>query len=154
MASQREIAEQLFEAALTLDPAERNAFLSSKCGTASELRRMVDDLLAEDARAGSFLQHPPLDFLNNAMGQALVDQTAFDTNGTSSRPMLAARLKSGYILMTRFEILRYLNRGGMGEVYAAWDSELHEFVALKTIRPEIMSDPSVIRYFKDEVKQA
>jgi Tol biopolymer transport system component len=42
----------------------------------------------------------------------------------------------------------------MGEVYEAWDSELRERIALKTIRPEIASSPSVIDRFKQEVKQA
>jgi len=63
-------------------------------------------------------------------------------------------LLSGQIVAGRFEILRFLNSGGMGEVYEAWDSELKESVALKTIRPEIASSPSVIDRFKQEVKQA
>jgi len=54
----------------------------------------------------------------------------------------------------RFRILRFLNSGGMGEVYEAWESELAERVALKTIRPGIASRPSVIERFKREVKQA
>jgi serine/threonine protein kinase len=63
-------------------------------------------------------------------------------------------LLPGQIVAGRFEILRFLNSGGMGEVYEAWDSELRESVALKTIRPEIASSPSVIDRFKQEVKQA
>lgn len=63
-------------------------------------------------------------------------------------------LVPGQIVAGRFEILRFLNSGGMGEVYEAWDSELRERVALKTIRPEIASSPSVIDRFKQEVKQA
>jgi eukaryotic-like serine/threonine-protein kinase len=55
MASQRKLFEQLFEAALALKPAERDAFLNKECRTDLELRRMVEALLADDARAGSFL---------------------------------------------------------------------------------------------------
>jgi serine/threonine protein kinase len=63
-------------------------------------------------------------------------------------------LPSGQIVAGRFEILRFLNSGGMGEVYEAWDSDLKERIALKTIRPEIASSPSAIDLFKSEVKQA
>ncbi|MBV9483849.1 MAG: protein kinase [Acidobacteria bacterium] len=56
--------------------------------------------------------------------------------------------------MGRFRIVRFINSGGMGEVYEAWDSELGERVALKTIRPEIASFPPVIERFKQEVRQA
>jgi hypothetical protein len=64
MASQRELVEQLFEAALALKITERDAFLDKECGGEPELIRMVEDLLAEDAAAGSFLQHPTRDFLD------------------------------------------------------------------------------------------
>ena len=39
----------------------------------------------------------------------------------------------GSLIANRFEILRFLNRGGMGEVYEAWDAELKERVALKAV---------------------
>ncbi len=65
MATQPEFVEQLFEAALALKPAEREAFLDQACAD-PELRRTVEELLAEDANAGSFLEHPPFDFLGQA----------------------------------------------------------------------------------------
>src|SRR5580704_17284206 len=68
MAGQRELVEQLFEAALALEPTEREAFFDQVCGDDPELRRMVEDLLAEDARAGSFLRHPPFDLLGKTAG--------------------------------------------------------------------------------------
>lgn len=70
------------------------------------------------------------------------------------RHKAAQSLVPGQIVARRFEILRFLNSGGMGEVYEAWDSDLRESIALKTIRPEIASSPSVIDRFKQEVKQA
>jgi serine/threonine protein kinase len=51
-------------------------------------------------------------------------------------------------------VLQFLSRGGMGEVYEAWDVELNEAVALKTIRPQISSNTEVIERFKREVRQA
>src|SRR5437016_1635725 len=63
-------------------------------------------------------------------------------------------LVSGQVVAGRFRILRFISSGGMGEVFEAWDSELGEMVALKTIRPEIASFPSIIDRFKQEVRQA
>jgi serine/threonine protein kinase len=47
------------------------------------------------------------------------------------------RFRPGELVCGRFYIIRFIARGGMGELYQAEDLELHEVVALKTIRPEI-----------------
>ena len=62
MAGRQEFVEQLFESALALEPTEREDFLDRVCGDDPELRRRVEELLAEDKAAGSFLEHPPFDF--------------------------------------------------------------------------------------------
>ena len=41
--------------------------------------------------------------------------------------------RTGDVVAFRFRIVRYLAKGGMGELYEAEDLELHERVALKTI---------------------
>ncbi|HEV2691139.1 MAG TPA: serine/threonine-protein kinase, partial [Bryobacteraceae bacterium] len=58
----------------------------------------------------------------------------------------------GQILSGRYCIVRFINRGGMGEVYEAEDLELHEHVALKTLRPEIAGDAPSIAHFKQEIQ--
>ena len=69
-------------------------------------------------------------------------------------PQTREELSPGSVLIARFKIVRFLNRGGMGEVYEAWDSDLREVVALKTIRPEMASEASMVEYLKEEVRQA
>ncbi|HWZ31716.1 MAG TPA: protein kinase [Bryobacteraceae bacterium] len=59
---------------------------------------------------------------------------------------------AGQILAGRYRIVRFLGRGGMGEVYEAEDLELREHVALKTLRPEIASDTRSIARFKQEIQ--
>ena len=62
--------------------------------------------------------------------------------------------QTGDILASRFRIVRYLARGGMGELYEAEDLELHERVALKTILSTIAGDERSILLFKREVHLA
>src|SRR6266496_1025161 len=55
------------------------------------------------------------------------------------------------VLAHRFKVVRFLAQGGMGEVYEAEDLELGGRVALKTIRPEIATEPRIIQRFKREI---
>jgi len=54
----------------------------------------------------------------------------------------------------RFRIVRYLARGGMGELYEAEDLELHERIALKTILAHIAASDRSMVLFKREVHLA
>ena len=69
-------------------------------------------------------------------------------------PAWQPRLSPGDLLSGRFEIRRFLARGGMGEVYEAFDRELNEDVALKTIRDDLAIDPEAVQQFKREVRRA
>jgi len=68
------------------------------------------------------------------------------TPGSTFRP--------GDLVSGRFRIVRFIARGGMGELYEAEDLELEEKVALKTIRPEIAADHRVNQRFRREVQLA
>ena len=54
----------------------------------------------------------------------------------------------------RYRVVRFIARGGMGEVYEAEDRELRTRVALKTIRPEIAADPAMMERFRREIHLA
>src|SRR5207253_9370697 len=68
--------------------------------------------------------------------------------------VLASQFSPQDVLAQRFRIVRFIGRGGMGEVYEAEDLELHEHVALKTIRAEIAPDARSIQRFKREINLA
>src|SRR5215469_1795776 len=71
----------------------------------------------------------------------------------SGRAALTPRgtLGVGTLLGERYEILAMLGQGGMGAVYKARDQELDRVVALKVIRPELTTNPDILKRFKQEL---
>ncbi|HSB75203.1 MAG TPA: protein kinase, partial [Terriglobales bacterium] len=51
----------------------------------------------------------------------------------------------------RYQVEALLGEGGMGAVYRAYDRELDRTVALKLIRPELGSDPTMSQRFRQEL---
>jgi tetratricopeptide (TPR) repeat protein/tRNA A-37 threonylcarbamoyl transferase component Bud32 len=66
------------------------------------------------------------------------------------KPLFSA----GDVVARRYQVSRFLARGGMGEVYEVDDLELHERVALKTVRPEVAGDTLTVERFKREIQLA
>jgi tRNA A-37 threonylcarbamoyl transferase component Bud32 len=52
----------------------------------------------------------------------------------------------------RYRIIRFLGRGGMGDVYLAEHLRMARLVALKVIKPELLSQELLIKRFHTEVK--
>jgi serine/threonine protein kinase/tetratricopeptide (TPR) repeat protein len=132
---QWENVKTLFEAALEKAPPQRAAFLAAAGTQDPDVRQEVERLLASHGEAGDFLSSPPL------------------ANAYAPPPQVQA-FSSGNLLAGRFRIVRFLARGGMGEVYEAEDVELRERVAMKTIRPELVQDSRALERFKREVHLA
>jgi eukaryotic-like serine/threonine-protein kinase len=113
---------ELFAAARLLDRESRSAFLKQNCGEDQELFEQVKSLLEIDDQPG------------------LLD----------SRPTITS-LPLPEVIAGRFRIIRYIAEGGMGTVYEAEDLQLHDHVALKTIRPDIACDPTAGERFRREI---
>jgi serine/threonine protein kinase/tetratricopeptide (TPR) repeat protein len=78
---------------------------------------------------------------------------------TQARPLSGIYMKEtvlqpGDVIGARYEILQLLGEGGMGAVYKAVDREVERTVALKLIRPELASNPSILARFKQELLTA
>jgi serine/threonine protein kinase len=112
-------------AALELPAANREAFLSANCGEDAALRAEVESLLSVAAKPGIL--------------PSAVTADLFTPSG---------------VIGGRFKIVRWIGRGGMGEVYETKDLHLGESVALKTIRPDIASATNSAERFKREIQIA
>jgi serine/threonine protein kinase/tetratricopeptide (TPR) repeat protein len=114
--------EELLAAARPLTGEGRIAFLKKNCGKDEGLFEQVISLLRIDGKSGPFDSAPTVSIL----------------------PIQR-------VIADRFRIIRYIADGGMGTVYEAEDLTLGDRVALKTIRPDIASDPKVVERFKREI---
>jgi len=83
------------------------------------------------------------------------------SNSATSAPPFARQRRvdepgfgAGELLAGRYRLVRFIARGGMGEVYEAEDLELKERVALKTVRWDVARDPTAIERFKREIQLA
>ena len=104
-------------------------------------------------------RRPPVD-----PGATVIHPDASLEGGTSVRTPSGPRsyvtsyqnvvLQVGDVLGNRYEILALLGEGGMGAVYKAKDREVERVVALKLIRPEMASNPSILARFKQELMTA
>jgi serine/threonine protein kinase len=140
MADQDKSAEQLFGEALDLEPEQRSAFLDQACRDTPGLRRLVEELLLQDQLAGSFLGKPLF----------VADGASGASTAVSAVP--SARFAPAQLIANRFRIVRFIARGGMGEVYEASDVLLQQArVAIKIIRPEIAADAAITSRFEQEV---
>jgi len=87
-----------------------------------------------------------------------LDQNVLPSLGPGATQSLEAPLNAAFvpgdILASRFRVIRYIARGGMGEVYEAEDTELNDRVAVKTARFETATGPHETERFRREIQLA
>jgi len=125
----------LFVAAVEKPHGERSAFIAKACGNDSELRR---ELIA----------------LVEAHEQRNVTADKVSENIKNLLGRTCSAFSPGDVVIDRFRIVRMLGSGGMGDVYEAFDLELSQAIALKSIRPGIVESAGVLSRFRKEVQLA
>src|SRR6266436_4706918 len=63
----------------------------------------------------------------------------------------SASINTGSDFGPRYHVESLLGSGGMGKVYKARDRELDRTVAIKVLRPDLMTDPMALQRFKHEL---
>ncbi|HVO35674.1 MAG TPA: HAMP domain-containing protein, partial [Gemmatimonadales bacterium] len=118
---------------------------------AISFRRMVEELKAKQQLVQVM-----------AASSSSVTQPFYTPEGGVATETMARQLEaspgmlhSGHIFARRYEIRGVLGMGGMGVVYRAWDAELGEAVAIKTLKTEaLQAEPAALERFKQEIRLA
>ena len=128
---------QIFDQAADLPAERRQAFLASACGDDAALHAEVASLLAADAGPGDegFL-HSPL------VRQPALADTRPGPQHSEAPPWLPRQVG-------RYRILRLVGEGGMGSVYEAEQDNPRRSVALKMIRPGLVSPGLAARFARE-----
>jgi WD40 repeat protein/predicted Ser/Thr protein kinase len=131
----------VFAQAAELAPTERSAFLDAACRGEPDLRTEVEELLAYDTAFGG----DDDGFLKSPMVRAPQETAARSScpGQEQERTVPAA--------IGRYRILRPHGEGGMGTVYEAEQDNPRRTVALKVIRPELVS-PELVKRFHHEAQ--
>ena len=127
--------KEIFNSALTYRPEERSSFITQACSGDENLRSEVESLIASHEQSGSF-----------------IDQPAFE----AAASLLAndkLELRPGQTIAS-YEVISFISRGGMGEVYLAEDKRLGRKVALKLLPVSFTTDHDRLRRFEQEARAA
>lgn len=129
-------ARAIFEAALDKPERERDDYVESACASDDSLLHDVRGMLEADRSSPSAMHGP-------TMGPELNESSAPEEG----------RFPAGTVLAGRYRILGLLGKGGMGEVYRAFDIILNQTVALKFLTESRFPDAALTR-FRNEVRIA
>ena len=122
--------ESIFAAAIEIESdAKRSQFLEQACGDDAELRKSVEELLA------------------NAQPDSLFQDVTRTIDGGQGIPQNGKQLGE-------FKIIRELGRGGMGVVYEAHQKSLNRNVALKVLSAGLGLTTRAIMRFRREAEAA
>src|SRR6516164_4585678 len=119
MSDRRQRIEELYHYAREREGSQRAAFLKEVCAGDDALRREVESLLAQEKGLEGFLN-------DSALAEAA--KLLVEDRG---RSWVGRKIGS-------YQVLSFLDAGGMGEVYRARDTKLGRDVALKVL-PEVLA---------------
>lgn len=125
--------KEIFSSAIECAPEERSLFLADACQGDESLRNEVEELIASHEKDGSFIDSPAY----VKAGELLKEST----------------LNPGQVIAS-YEVVSYISKGGMGEVYLAKDRRLSRKVALKLLPTSFTSDGDRLRRFEQEARTA
>ncbi|MBX7169525.1 MAG: protein kinase [Pyrinomonadaceae bacterium] len=126
--------EEIYHAVLKISPAERPDFFNKICGADVDLRREVESLLAFEKNSEFFLDNPP---------ESLVAQMFKDQE--NHLDLISKKI-------AHYKIIKFLGKGGMGEVFLAQDTKLDRQVAIKFLSEEFSKDVNKLKRFIQEAK--
>jgi serine/threonine protein kinase/Tol biopolymer transport system component len=127
--------KEIFNSAINYQPEERSSFISRACSGDEELRSEVESLIASHEQSGDFIDKPAFEAAATLLSRERVE------------------LNSGQMIGS-YEVISFISRGGMGEIYLAADKRLGRKVALKLLPASFTTDDDRLRRFEQEARAA
>src|ERR1043165_3571739 len=128
-------AKKIFEAAMKRDRNSRAEFIAAQCDGDEEIRREVSSLIESHERTGTFIDAPAYQAAAKFFGDEKSELERGDVVGS-------------------YEILSFISRGGMGEVYLGHDRRLGRKIALKILPSSFTKNQERLRRFEQEARSA
>jgi serine/threonine protein kinase len=119
---------------MSQQPSDRGAFLEHACANDVELRSEVESLIESHEKSGEFIDAPAYQAATWLANEK-------------------AELKPGQNIGS-YQVVSFISRGGMGEVYLAEDRRLNRKVALKLLPLSATADHDRLRRFEQEARAA
>src|SRR5437773_8797388 len=127
--------DEIFQAALELEPRERASYISEACSGDAALLKEVEYLLASDDQQWELIGTPAFEMVALLLAK---DQPALEAGDS----------------IGHYQVVSLLGVGGMGQVYLAEDAKLRRKVALKLLPASYTRDESPLRRFQQEARAA
>ncbi len=127
--------DEIFQAALELEPRERASYISQACSGDEALLKEVEYLLASDDQQWELIGTPAFEMVAPLLAK---DQPALEAGDS----------------IGHYQVVSLLGVGGMGQVYLAEDAKLRRKVALKLLPASYTRDESRLRRFQQEARAA
>ena len=134
----------------------KQAAPSAECLSDDEILAFAGGHLSSTRRSDAHLHLDECHECQQVLTEAVQGLAMATTHGFAREENVAwnATFRAGLLVGRRYTIRRFIARGGMGEVYEAFDQELQERVALKTVTSTACDNPSAVRRLKAEVQLA
>jgi len=127
--------------------------MSSGCLTENEVQALLNGALAT-ARVDGVQAHIDACLNCQLLVSAGVRTTSLRSHGIEREPAELVHLEVGQVVSDRYRITRFIARGGMGEVYAAYDEMLGEEIALKILLRPARAGAAALTRLRAEVQLA
>jgi serine/threonine protein kinase/thioredoxin-like negative regulator of GroEL len=125
--------EEIFRAALDLEPDQLGAFLDTNCKGDQLLRRKIEALLSSRQRAESFIETSAVGLAAKIIQNGQADSLVGETIG-------------------HYKISEPIGTGGMGDVYLATDVVAGRKAALKLLPTRFTGDAARLKRFQREAR--
>jgi Tol biopolymer transport system component len=127
--------DEIFQAALELDPRERPSFISEACSGDEFLLKEVECLLSSDEQEWELSGTAAFEMVAPLLARDRPDLNPGDS-------------------VSHYRVVSLIGVGGMGHVYLAEDAKLGRKVALKLLPTSYSRDGSRLRRFQQEARAA